>query len=598
MITPDQLYALLIAFGFVPGGGGGGGPYLQIANNLNDVASKPTSRANLQVGAISQYAGNPNGHVAGAVNDIVIDTTDGNVLYLCTTAGNTASAVWALQGVTQAQVIGLTAALAALLPLSGGTMTGNLLLNGNATQALQAVPYQQIQSLISGFRSKDACQAAATANYAATYNNGTAGVGATLTLTATGTVVFDSTYVPSLGDRIWFPSQTSGIQNGIYILTTLGAIGISAVFTRATDFDNSSSGLIQNGDFFEIENGNTYGGTSWYVNNTGAIVLGTTALTFAPYNYMLAVAPLSKPTPNSIALNIPGQSAASAATFADLILAYQGSSYLKESVGQIADLLFAGGVAPVTYTSSQTLATPISNYFVVSVSVSITITVPAFTGNLRYGQPIVVNNLGSTSAIVIQTASTFYNIPAGVIAILYVKSISPDQFSTVIFGTMAFMNAASAAITGGDISGATLGNAAGILSLLFTGSNQSPLSTYEFTQAFTSTFTWGSVTSGAITLTCIRIGRKVSVYLPSIAFSNSSSQNSTIAANSNLPSRFMPANPVVQSQTIQNPSGTVALIGRFIILTTGQIVIQGSLGANIVSSASLTTDPISFEYFV
>lgn len=72
--------------------------FLQISQNLNDVASKPTSRTNLSVPATSTFAGDPNTHVAGAVGDFVVDIADANALYMCTTAGNAASAVWTLQG--------------------------------------------------------------------------------------------------------------------------------------------------------------------------------------------------------------------------------------------------------------------------------------------------------------------------------------------------------------------------------------------------------------------------------------------------------------------------------------------------------------------
>lgn len=46
---------------------------------------------------ILHYAGNPNGNVAGNVYQFCWDTT-GSVLYVCTTSGNAASAVWTLAG--------------------------------------------------------------------------------------------------------------------------------------------------------------------------------------------------------------------------------------------------------------------------------------------------------------------------------------------------------------------------------------------------------------------------------------------------------------------------------------------------------------------
>ena len=71
--------------------------FLLKAQNLADVASVPLSRASLAVPAVSVYAGNPNTFVAGAVGDFVIDTTNSNTLFMCTTAGIAAAAVWTAQ---------------------------------------------------------------------------------------------------------------------------------------------------------------------------------------------------------------------------------------------------------------------------------------------------------------------------------------------------------------------------------------------------------------------------------------------------------------------------------------------------------------------
>ena len=69
-----------------------------------------------------------------------------------------------------------------------------------------------------------------------TYNNGTAGVGATLTASSVGTLTVD-TYTVSLGDRIAVAWQASPLQNGIYSVTTLGNGSTAWVLTRTTDFD-------------------------------------------------------------------------------------------------------------------------------------------------------------------------------------------------------------------------------------------------------------------------------------------------------------------------------------------------------------------------
>lgn len=124
-----------------------------------------------------------------------------------------------------------------------------------------------------------AVYAATTANIPGTYLNGIAGVGATFTTTATGTFTVDGT-TPPLGSRILIKNQSSGFQNGIYNLTTLGSIGVSAIFTRSLDYntasDMNSAGLIP------VVNGTVNALTSWQQVATITTV-GTDALVFQAF---------------------------------------------------------------------------------------------------------------------------------------------------------------------------------------------------------------------------------------------------------------------------------------------------------------------------
>ncbi len=81
-----------------------------------------------------------------------------------------------------------------------------------------------------------ACRLVATTNQTGTYFNGPLnnGVGATFTY-ATGVLTIDSVVV-NIGDSIALIAQTSAWQNGIYICTQQGAVGVSAVLQRRADF--------------------------------------------------------------------------------------------------------------------------------------------------------------------------------------------------------------------------------------------------------------------------------------------------------------------------------------------------------------------------
>lgn len=81
-----------------------------------------------------------------------------------------------------------------------------------------------------------ACRLVATSNQSGTYVNGPLNNGVSATLTfATGVLTIDSVVVV-LGDSVALVGQSNANENGIYICTQQGAVGISAVLTRRQDF--------------------------------------------------------------------------------------------------------------------------------------------------------------------------------------------------------------------------------------------------------------------------------------------------------------------------------------------------------------------------
>lgn len=79
------------------------------------------------------------------------------------------------------------------------------------------------------------CRVVANTNQTATYFNGILnnGVGATLTY-ATGVLTIDSVVIV-VGDSVCIAGQTNANQNGIYICTQTGAVGIAAILQRRAD---------------------------------------------------------------------------------------------------------------------------------------------------------------------------------------------------------------------------------------------------------------------------------------------------------------------------------------------------------------------------
>lgn len=123
------------------------------------------------------------------------------------------------------------------------------------------------------------CSYATTAALpACTYANGSAGVGATLTATANAALSVDGVAV-AVADRILVKNQATLAQNGAYVVTATGSGAAHFVLTRATDYDQASTEVVQ-GSAFPITAGATLAATAWVLITGGTITIGTTSLQF------------------------------------------------------------------------------------------------------------------------------------------------------------------------------------------------------------------------------------------------------------------------------------------------------------------------------
>lgn len=120
------------------------------------------------------------------------------------------------------------------------------------------------------------CIAATTANLSATYVNGTAGIGATLTSSANQVFTIDGV-TPAVGARVLIKDQTTTFQNGIYTVTNAGSASVPWILTRATDFDSASQMFV--GDAIFVATGTTNAVTAWMQTATVTTV-GTSSITF------------------------------------------------------------------------------------------------------------------------------------------------------------------------------------------------------------------------------------------------------------------------------------------------------------------------------
>ena len=134
-------------------------------------------------------------------------------------------------------------------------------------------------SMLSSTIAKTAVRVATTANLTATYANGTAGLNATLTNSGTLAALQIDGVALSVSDRVLVKDQTTGFQNGVYTVTTVGNGAVAWVLTRATDFDVSADIVL--GSLFFVSAGTTNSNRYYYCTNSSAVTVGTTAITFA-----------------------------------------------------------------------------------------------------------------------------------------------------------------------------------------------------------------------------------------------------------------------------------------------------------------------------
>jgi hypothetical protein len=148
-----------------------------------------------------------------------------------------------------------------LLTKAGGTLTGDLLLHADPTEALQAATKQYVDAVSEGLHVHASCIAATTTDVILA------------TEVEAGDVLDGVTLVA--GNRILVKNQINKSQNGIYIVSETGAP------TRALDFDSPLE--IDGGDFVFVISGTNNDNTGWVQTNTVGTV-GTSPIEFSQFS--------------------------------------------------------------------------------------------------------------------------------------------------------------------------------------------------------------------------------------------------------------------------------------------------------------------------
>lgn len=121
------------------------------------------------------------------------------------------------------------------------------------------------------------CRVVAISNQSGSYQNGSAGVGATLTIAASSLTVDGVVLVE--GDRILLSGQTSANQNGIYVVSSIGS---SVVLTRSADLQSIEQ--LKAGLYCSIQAGTDGAGAIYVLAEPLPIEFGVNDLVFYSTN--------------------------------------------------------------------------------------------------------------------------------------------------------------------------------------------------------------------------------------------------------------------------------------------------------------------------
>ena len=280
---------------------------------------------------------------------------------------------------------------------------GTVTLNADPVSPLQAATKQYVDLIGSGLNFQSACYAATTANLNATYNNGAAGIGATLTNAGAQAAFATDGTTPALNARILVNNQTSQAQNGIYTLTTIGSGVTNWVLTRATDYDTIVE--ISPGDFLLVVNGTLFANSAWIQNNT-VTSIGTSPIVFNQFGAVVAGVTSVSGSSGKIT------STGGATPIIDIDSGYVGQTSIT-TVGALTTGSLAAGFTPVTVPLGGTGDTSFTAYSVICGGTTGTGALQNVVGTGTVGQVLTSAGAGAKPSWQNAAAGIVTSITAG-----------------------------------------------------------------------------------------------------------------------------------------------------------------------------------------
>lgn len=404
-----------------------------------------------------------------------------------------------------------------------------------------------------------------TGNLVATYNNGTAGVSATLTNAGSLVPFIPDGVTASISDRVIVYNQTNAYENGVYTVTVVGDGSTAWVLTRATDADTygvKSPTSLGQGDAFFVTSGDTGAGETYVCNNSGVISFGSTAISFvqissaqvykAGNGISLTNTTISLVSPVAVANGGTGTTATPT----------NGQLLIGNGTGYALSTLTAGsGVSITNSAGSITLS---------ATGLGGTVTAVTATGPLASSggttPDISIANSTGTGSVVLQSDAVIYSatITAATSASITTITGSSANITTVTGTTAGFSSAAITQLSG---------TSAGITTVSGT----------------TTTFSSGTITQFGATSATITTLSGTNVSYPNASFTSASITNLALTSLTLGNLSIASANITTLTGTNLSYASATITTGNLTFSSTGQRITGDMSNATIANRLAFQT---------
>ena len=375
------------------------------ANYLYGILANGTSNIQIFSGANIAFSAN------GFANIIVVSELGANVTGYIDANGNVnAGALYSTTLTSKTGALDIYSQQAGntsinLHAFGTGTVdVGNVRITSLATPTgdFDAATKEYVDAVAQGLNIKASVYVGTAAALPAyTYNNGTAGVGATITASANGALVVDGETISTLGTRVLVKNETAGNApyNGIYTLTTAGDGSTAFVLTRSLDMNVAAE---FDGSFTFISTGATLADTGW-VQTAPITVVGTTPVVWTQFSgggqYQAA---------NGIALN----GTLFTANVDEITTTISGGNIVVKANAQFTTPNIGAATGTSIDLTGNVLVNNIASNGLVS-SNTLTITTSANVGSLSVTGNSTTNNLSVTNDFGANTGNITGNLSVG-----------------------------------------------------------------------------------------------------------------------------------------------------------------------------------------